>query len=334
VTSGSADRASDARLASLPVVGAVLIGTTQILALAPGISRSAWTMAAGLLRGLSARTRPAFAFLLATPVILAAGALKLPDLSVPPRRRARGRCCRSVLSGVGAYLRALPDPLPRPSLAASLRRVLPDRRLRQHAALSRSASLAPCPLRRSSERSPGERPGERLAVGWTASRNDTAPRRQPPTPTRLPSSAPTQPGPGCRAVPAATDDRRPARCADRPSTASGRSACCCAPPRPCRRGVRGADLVTSKVDSSYVQGTTRARWSQQRYARGGPTRPRRVRRRRRHVRLACCLPRAAGLDALICGGGPCRGGRGAADPRLRAAFGAAPGPFLTCRPAA
>jgi undecaprenyl-diphosphatase len=71
---------SDARLARQPSASAVLIGATQILALAPGISRSGIAMVGGLLRGLSRQDAARFSFLLATPVILAAGALKLGDL--------------------------------------------------------------------------------------------------------------------------------------------------------------------------------------------------------------------------------------------------------------
>ena len=96
---------SDARLAGLPVPAAVVIGSTQIFALAPGISRSGVTMVAGLLRGLSREDAARFAFLLATPVILAAGALKLPDLSGPLGDGIRGQVLfGSVLSGIGAYL--------------------------------------------------------------------------------------------------------------------------------------------------------------------------------------------------------------------------------------
>ena len=49
---------SDERLAQVPIVRGVLIGSLQILALAPGISRSGVTMVGGMVRGLSARTRP------------------------------------------------------------------------------------------------------------------------------------------------------------------------------------------------------------------------------------------------------------------------------------
>ena len=96
---------SDARLAKLPAGQAVLVGSAQILALAPGISRSGITMVGGLLRGLSREDAARFSFLLATPVILAAGALKLGDLTGPMGDGIRGQVILgSVLSGVGAYL--------------------------------------------------------------------------------------------------------------------------------------------------------------------------------------------------------------------------------------
>jgi undecaprenyl-diphosphatase len=96
---------SDQRIATVPVAQAVLIGSAQILALAPGISRSGVTMVGGLLRGLSREDAARFSFLLATPVILAAGALKLGDLSGPLGDGIRGQVLfGSILSGVGAYL--------------------------------------------------------------------------------------------------------------------------------------------------------------------------------------------------------------------------------------
>ncbi len=96
---------SDARLAVQPTGRAVTIGAAQILALAPGISRSGITMVAGMLRGLSREDAARFSFLLATPVILAAGALKLGDLFGPLGSGIRGQVLLgSVLSGVGAYL--------------------------------------------------------------------------------------------------------------------------------------------------------------------------------------------------------------------------------------
>jgi undecaprenyl-diphosphatase len=74
---------SDVRLARMPVARGILIGSAQILALLPGISRSGITMVAGLLRGLNHDDAARFSFLLATPVILAAGVFKIPDLFGP-----------------------------------------------------------------------------------------------------------------------------------------------------------------------------------------------------------------------------------------------------------
>ncbi len=96
---------SDERVSRLPVLQAVMIGSTQIFALAPGISRSGIATVGGMLRGLSREDAARFSFLLATPVILAAGALKLGDLSGPLGNGIRGQVLfGSVLSGVGAYL--------------------------------------------------------------------------------------------------------------------------------------------------------------------------------------------------------------------------------------
>ena len=96
---------SDERLAPLPVARAVAIGSLQIAALAPGISRSGIAMVGGMARGLSREDAARFSFLLATPVILAAGALKLGDLFGPLGNGIRGQVLfGSVLSGIGAYL--------------------------------------------------------------------------------------------------------------------------------------------------------------------------------------------------------------------------------------
>jgi undecaprenyl-diphosphatase len=59
---------------------ALFIGGMQSLALIPGISRSGITMVAGLSSGLTHKAAAHFAFLLATPLILAAGVLEVPKL--------------------------------------------------------------------------------------------------------------------------------------------------------------------------------------------------------------------------------------------------------------
>jgi undecaprenyl-diphosphatase len=71
---------SNARIAKLTWRQAIGVGTAQAAALVPGISRSGITMGGGLLFGLSNEDAARYAFLLATPIIGAAGVLKLPDL--------------------------------------------------------------------------------------------------------------------------------------------------------------------------------------------------------------------------------------------------------------
>jgi undecaprenyl-diphosphatase len=58
-----------------------VIGVAQSTALVAGISRDGVTMGASLARGLDHSDAARFAFLLATPIILAAGLYKLPDLT-------------------------------------------------------------------------------------------------------------------------------------------------------------------------------------------------------------------------------------------------------------
>jgi undecaprenyl-diphosphatase len=97
--------ASDERLSLLGYGAAAAIGSAQILALLAGISRSGVTMVAGIFRGLSREDAARFAFLLATPVILAAGVLKILDLFGPLGAGIHGQILLgSVLSGVGAYV--------------------------------------------------------------------------------------------------------------------------------------------------------------------------------------------------------------------------------------
>jgi undecaprenyl-diphosphatase len=59
---------------------AAVIGVAQSSALVAGISRDGVCMSVGLARGLDHSDSARYAFLLATPIILAAGIFKLPDL--------------------------------------------------------------------------------------------------------------------------------------------------------------------------------------------------------------------------------------------------------------
>jgi undecaprenyl-diphosphatase len=97
--------AVDNRLAALPMGRGVLIGSAQILALFPGISRSGITIVAGLWRGLSHEDAARFSFLLATPIILAAGLYKIPELFGPLGSGIGGQVLAgSIASFVCAYL--------------------------------------------------------------------------------------------------------------------------------------------------------------------------------------------------------------------------------------
>lgn len=97
--------AIDNRLAQLPMGRGLVIGSAQILALLPGISRSGIAMVAGLWRGLSHEDAARFSFLLATPIILAAGVYKIPDLFGPLGAGIGGQVLAgSVASFVAAYL--------------------------------------------------------------------------------------------------------------------------------------------------------------------------------------------------------------------------------------
>jgi undecaprenyl-diphosphatase len=96
---------SDRRLTGIGWVGAFFLGAAQILALLPGISRDGIVMVGGLFRGLSRQDAARFSFLLSAPVILAAGLLKIPDLTGPLGAGIHGQVVfGSILSGVGAYL--------------------------------------------------------------------------------------------------------------------------------------------------------------------------------------------------------------------------------------
>ncbi len=84
-----------------------VIGTLQVGALFAGISRSGITMVGGLLRGLSHEEAVRFSFLLATPVILAAGVYKVPDLFGSLGNGIRGQVLvGSAAAFVGAFAAA------------------------------------------------------------------------------------------------------------------------------------------------------------------------------------------------------------------------------------
>jgi undecaprenyl-diphosphatase len=96
---------SDQRLVGVGYLGGLVLGSMQILALLPGISRDGIVMVSGMFRGLSRQDAARFSFLLSAPVIFAAGVFKLHDLTGPLGDGIRTQVLfGSVLSGIGAYL--------------------------------------------------------------------------------------------------------------------------------------------------------------------------------------------------------------------------------------
>jgi undecaprenyl-diphosphatase len=84
---------------------AALVGACQGLAFLPGISRSGVTIGGGLIAGLRHEEAARFSFLLATPVILGAGIVEVPQLfssGVPVGEYVAA----AVLSGLAAYASA------------------------------------------------------------------------------------------------------------------------------------------------------------------------------------------------------------------------------------
>lgn len=98
-----ADMEPDQRLAKLSWSQALQVGVSQIIALIPGFSRSGATMAGSLLVGLSNEDAARFSFL-ATPIIGAAAALKVPELFKPENQSIVGPAIVGALcAGVAAY---------------------------------------------------------------------------------------------------------------------------------------------------------------------------------------------------------------------------------------
>jgi undecaprenyl-diphosphatase len=100
-----ADHGPARQLETLEYKEAAVIGIFQTFALLAGISRSGITLVGGLVRGLDHEDAAKFAFLLATPVIFAAGVLKLPTLAGPAGQGIHGQILvGAILAAVSSYL--------------------------------------------------------------------------------------------------------------------------------------------------------------------------------------------------------------------------------------
>jgi undecaprenyl-diphosphatase len=95
------------QLAGIGIRSAAVIGASQALALLAGISREGVAMVGGLFRGLDNENAMRFSFLLSTPVIFAAGALKVPDLLGTLGNGIRPQVVAGSLAAVAASLVAV-----------------------------------------------------------------------------------------------------------------------------------------------------------------------------------------------------------------------------------
>jgi len=104
-TTRAEQEAHFAQAERISFLAAAIVGACQALAFLPGISRSGVTIGGGLLAGLRHQEAARFSFLLATPVILGAGLIEVPELfhgNVPIVEYA----IAAVLSGIAAYISA------------------------------------------------------------------------------------------------------------------------------------------------------------------------------------------------------------------------------------
>lgn len=120
------------RLDTLELREAGGVGLAQSAGLIAGISRDGMVMSAGLLRGMDNEDSARYSFLLATPIILAAGIFKLPDLIGPLGDGIRGqaRRRRGVRGSGRDRLGALPAALLQDQEPHSVRRLLHPLRCR------------------------------------------------------------------------------------------------------------------------------------------------------------------------------------------------------------
>jgi undecaprenyl-diphosphatase len=75
------DRVASIRrpLDTMRMKDAIIVGVAQVFALAPGVSRSGATIAAGLALGLERASAARFSFLMSMPITLAAALVKVPE---------------------------------------------------------------------------------------------------------------------------------------------------------------------------------------------------------------------------------------------------------------
>jgi undecaprenyl-diphosphatase len=92
------------KLETLEYREAAVVGLGESTALIAGISRDGVAMAVGLARGLDNEDAARYAFLLATPIILAAGLYKIPDLTGTNGNGVRGP---ALIAAIAAAITAI-----------------------------------------------------------------------------------------------------------------------------------------------------------------------------------------------------------------------------------
>ena len=100
---GAHHESVDVGIARLSYLQALGVGIMQSLALFPGISRTGSALAGGLLARLTHEEAARFSFFLATPLILAAGLLKLPKLIHVSHTTLGPIVLGALVAGVCAY---------------------------------------------------------------------------------------------------------------------------------------------------------------------------------------------------------------------------------------
>lgn len=95
---------SNRALDGLRLSDALTVGAAQALAILPGISRSGSTIAAGMVRGLPRASAARFSFLLATPIIMGAGAKQALDLILGNEPLADGMALALIVGFLSAAI--------------------------------------------------------------------------------------------------------------------------------------------------------------------------------------------------------------------------------------
>ena len=152
-------------------------------------------MVAGLVRGLDHEDAARFSFLLATPIIFAAGIYKVPDLAGHLGDGIRGQALvGSIFAGLAAYaLGALPHAVLRDAQPAALRDLLPRVRRASPSSASPEYVLPSCAASEGTRPTPVPMKVGAPSIAPTASRNpQLGTMRAPSFPVSVASGEPSR----------------------------------------------------------------------------------------------------------------------------------------------